>query len=107
MRKVVFSCVYVATVWQTCTCEMFFQNLERYKMLPFGEIRSCCSEQADWRRLRHNVIMIIMSLLYLEVSQQDEPGGTDPGGGEAGRVQDAVLMLLDHLGVAQQADQHH
>lgn len=44
---------------------------------------------------------------YLEVSQQDEPRGTDPGGGEAGRVQDAVLMLLDHLSVAQQADQHH
>lgn len=44
---------------------------------------------------------------YLEVSQQDETGGTDPGGGEAGRVQDAVPMLLDHLSVAQQADQHH
>lgn len=44
---------------------------------------------------------------YLEVSQHDQTGGTDPGGGEARRVQDAVLVLLDHLSVAQQADQHH
>lgn len=48
-----------------------------------------------------------MSERYLEVSQQDEAGGADPGGGEAGRVQDAVLVLVDHLSVAQQADQHH
>lgn len=44
---------------------------------------------------------------YLEVSHHDETGGADPGGGEAGRVEDAVLMLLYHVGVAQQANQHH
>lgn len=44
---------------------------------------------------------------YLEVPHHDEPSGADPGGGEAGGVEDAVLLLLYHQGVAQQADQHH
>lgn len=51
--------------------------------------------------------MRTMLQTYLEVPQHDQTGGTDPGGGEARRVQDAVLVLLDHLSVAQQADQHH
>lgn len=44
---------------------------------------------------------------YLEVSHHDEASSTDPRGGEAGRVEDAVLMLLDHVGVTQQTNQHH
>lgn len=44
---------------------------------------------------------------YLEVSHHDEAGSTDPGGGEAGRVEDTVLVLLYHVSVAQQPDQHH
>lgn len=44
---------------------------------------------------------------YLEVSHHDEASGTDPRRREASRVEDAVLMLLDHMGVTQQANQHH
>lgn len=44
---------------------------------------------------------------YLEVSHHDEASGADPRRREASRVEDAVLMLLDHVGVTQQANQHH
>lgn len=44
---------------------------------------------------------------YLEVSHHDETGSTDPGGGQAGRVEDTVLVFLDHVSVTQQSDQHH
>lgn len=44
---------------------------------------------------------------YLEVSHHDEAGSTDPGGGEPGRVEDAVLVLLDDVSVTQQTNQHH
>ena len=45
--------------------------------------------------------------VHLEVPRGEEAGGADPAGGQAGRVQHAVLVALDDQGVAQQANQHH
>lgn len=44
---------------------------------------------------------------YLEVSHHDEPSSTDPRAGQAGRVENTVLVLLYHMSVTQQANQHH
>lgn len=44
---------------------------------------------------------------YLEVSHHDETSGADPARGKACRVQDAVLVPLDDVGVTQQADQYN
>lgn len=44
---------------------------------------------------------------YLEVSHHDEASSADPRRREASRVEDAVLMLLEHMGVTHQANQHH
>lgn len=59
--------------------------------------------------VRHQLLFyhLVGYLGYLEVSQHDEAGGTDPGGGEAGHVEDTIPVLLDHVSVAQQANQHH
>lgn len=39
-------------------------------------------------------------LAHLEVAQDDEPGSTDPACGQTRGVEDAVLVLLDDVGVA-------
>lgn len=45
--------------------------------------------------------------LYLEVSHHDESGSADPTCGQTRRVEDAVLVLLDDVGVTEQHDHHH
>lgn len=44
---------------------------------------------------------------YLEVSHHDESGSTDPACGKTCRVEDAVLVLLDDVGITEQHDHHH
>lgn len=46
-------------------------------------------------------------LLYLEVSHHDESGSTDPACGQTCRVEDAVLVLLDDVGITEQHNHHH
>lgn len=46
-------------------------------------------------------------LLHLKVAQHDESGSTDPACGQTRGVEDAVLVLLDDVGIAQQHDHHH
>lgn len=48
-----------------------------------------------------------MGLLHLKVAQHDESSSTDPARGQARRVENTVLVLLDDVGVAQQHDHHH
>lgn len=49
----------------------------------------------------------IKKTLYLEVSHHDESGSTDPACGQTCRVEDAVLVLLDDVGITEQHDHHH
>lgn len=44
---------------------------------------------------------------YLEVAHHDESCSTDPASGEAGRVEDTVLVLLYDVGIPQQPYQNH
>lgn len=46
-------------------------------------------------------------LLHLKVAQHDESGSTDPARGQTCGVENAVLVLLDDVGIAQQHDHHH
>lgn len=70
----------------------------------------CCESMKNWADKHYPDFFDLIDsdwINYLEVSHHDEPRGAEPPGGEAGGVEDAVLVLLDHVSVAQQADQHH
>lgn len=73
-------------------------------------MKRCCESMKNWADKHYPDFFDLVDsdwINYLEVSHHDEPRGAEPPGGEAGGVEDAVLVLLDHVSVAQQADQHH
>lgn len=46
-------------------------------------------------------------VVHLEVSHHDESSRTDPARGQSRRVQETVLVLLNHMSITKQADHHH